>query len=180
MLALGLSLVLFSAPSARLLPEEPALSAAEVAELDREMRVLTAHIQELKPRIPTGYIVGIAVGFSFSVLVLPGIPLMLAALSSFGNTGAILAFGGVLTALGGLGLLAAIVCLVLGNNIESDLADERAHMVERRDQLKARLAPYQPPPGPAVPPNQPPVPPTYVPGVQLDVPRPSLISLARF
>ena len=139
--------------------------------------MLNGQIQNLKPRIPNGFVVGMALGFSFTALVLPGIPLMVAALASFGSTGPILAFGATLTALGGVGLLVAIICLVMGNNAESDMADERAQLVERREQIKARLGPPQPP---AALPNQPPVAPPSVPGVQLNVPAPSLVTVARF
>ncbi|MDP2274621.1 MAG: hypothetical protein Q8N23_05990 [Archangium sp.] len=170
MLAFALTLTLCAAPSARLMPEDPVLSADQVVELDREMRILNARILELKPRMPTGFILGIAFGFSFAVLLLPGLPLVISGALIGGS--ALLVFGGVLTAIGGLGLLAAILCIALGNNVESDMADERARMVERRDALKRQLAPYRQAPVSPVPP--------YVPGVQLDVPAPRLMTLARF
>ena len=167
MLALGLALTLFAAPSARLMPEDPAFTAEHMIEFDRELRVLDARIQELKPRMPTGFILGIAFGFSFAVLLLPGLPLLISGSSL--AAGALIAFGGLLTALGGLGLVAGLLCIVLGNNAESDMADERARMVERRDELKQTLAPYLEAPVPQ-----------FVPGVQLDVPAPRLMTLARF
>lgn len=167
MLVLGLALTLFAAPSARLMPEEPAFTAEQMIELDRELRVLNARIQELKPRMPTGFILGIAFGFSFAVLLLPGLPLLISGSSL--AAGALIAFGGLLTALGGLGLVAALLCIVLGNNAESDMADERARMVERRDELKQTLEPYLEAPMPQ-----------FVPGVQLHVPAPRLMTLARF
>lgn len=171
MLALALTLSLLATPSARLVPEEVLLSAAEVTALDRELRILNGNIQELRPRLPTGYLIGMITGFSFSVLLLPGIPLLIS--STVGGSAALLAFSTVLTVIGGVGLLAALLCLVVGNNAESDMADERAKLVERRDAIKKQLEPYQRPP--------PPVSPGYVPGVQrLDAPAPCLLTLARF
>ena len=146
MLAFALTLTLCAAPSARLMPEDPVLTADQVVELDREMRILNARILELKPRMPTGFILGIAFGFSFAVLLLPGLPLVISGASVGGS--ALLVFGGVLTAIGG------------------------ARLVERRDELKRQLTPYQQAPVPPVP--------AYVPGVQLDVPAPRLMTLARF
>lgn len=172
MLTLGLTLTLLAAPSARLLPgSEGPLSNDEVVELRRQLRIVEGHIMELKPRMPTGFVVGMAVGFSLAVLLLPGLPLLVSGISS--GTGVLLVFGAALSTIGGLGLVVALICLVTGNNAESDLADERARLVELRDQLKQRLG--------TVPPTAPqlPVPPPYVPGVQREVP-PRLITVARF
>lgn len=175
MLTLGLTLVLLAEPSARLLTEaDVALSAEEITALDREVRILNAHIQELKPRIPTGFAVGMAIGFSFSVLLLPGVPLLIA--GSVGSLASgVLFIGGFLSGLGALGLVSALICLVMGNNAESDMADERAQLVERRDAIRARL------PRPTAPeaPRPPPIP-QYVPGVQRDLPSPPLLTVARF
>lgn len=173
MLTLGLTLALLAAPSARLLPaaETAPLRNDEIVELRRQLRIVEGHIMELRPRIPTGYIVGMAVGFSLAVLLLPGLPLLIAGIS--GGTSVLLVFGAALSTIGGLGLVVALICLVTGNNAESDLADERARLVELRDQLKERLGPV-PPTAPQLP-----VPPPYVPGVQREAP-PRLITVARF
>lgn len=175
MLAFGLTLTLLALPSAQLVGDEAVLSAADVLALDREVRILNANIQELRPHLPNGSVVGMALGFSFAVLLFPGIPVMIAAsVSRLASTTALLALGGVLTGLGGLGLLVALICLVLGNNAESEMAEERAQLVEKRDAVVRRLAPYQQAPTP----RQQPIPiPGYVPGVQLAVP---MIHLARF
>lgn len=180
-LAFGLTMILLATPdvppSARLLTGDTALlSDADVQALDREARVLTGHIMDLRPRVPTGFVVGMALGFSFAVLLLPGIPLLVTgATGSVFASGALLAVGGVLTVLGGGALLVALICAVLGNNAEEDMAEERARLVERRDAIKRRLEPYQPPrPGPPTPI------PGYVPGVQLDLPAPRLTTIARF
>lgn len=178
MFTLGLMLSLAATPSARLLTDDQLLSPAEVLELDREMRILNGNIQLLRPRMPPGYVVGIAVGFSVSVLLLPGVPLLISGLLGGFASGSLLLLGGVLTAVGGVGLAVALLCLVLGNDAESDLAAERKKLVERRDELKRRLAPYRPPPG--YEPNRSPVSPGYVPGVQLQQPAPRLLTLARF
>lgn len=163
-------------PSARLIPGDALLSDDDVQALDREVRVLNGHIMELRPRVPTGFVAGMALGFSFAVLLLPGIPLLvIGATGSVFSAGALLAVGGVLTVLGGSALLVALICAVLGNNAESDMADERARLVERRDAIKKRLEPYQQPR------RGPPTPiPGYVPGVQLDLPAPRLMTIARF
>lgn len=172
MLTLGLTLALFATPSARLLPEtEIPLSNDDIVETRRQLRILEGHIAELKPRMPTGYVVGMATGFAISILLLPGIPLLIAGIST--GTSVLLAFGAVLATIGGVGLVVALICLVTGNNAESDIADERARLVELRDQLKARLG--------TIPPTAPqlPVPPPYVPGVQRET-TPRLITLAQF
>lgn len=172
MLTLGLTLALLAAPSARLLPEsDMPLTNDEVVDLRRQLHIIEGHIMELKPRMPTGFVVGTAVGFSLSVLLLPGLPLLISGIST--GTGVLLVFGAALSTIGGIGLAVALICLVMGNNAESDIADERAKLVELRDQLKARLG--------SVPPSAPqvPVPPPYVPGVQREA-RPRLITLARF
>ena len=175
MLAFGLTLTLLALPSARLVSDEAVLSPADVLALDREVRILNANIQELRPHLPHGFVVGMALGFSSAVLLFPGIPvLIVAATSGFATSTALLVLGGVLTGLGGLGLLAALICLVLGNDAESAMADERAQLVEKRDALVKRLAPFQQAP---VPPKQPMPVPGYVPGVQLEVP---MLQLARF
>lgn len=179
-LAFGLTVILLATPdvppSARLLSDTQLLSDADVQALDREVRVLNGHIMELRPRVPTGFVAGMALGFSFAVLLLPGIPLLvIGATGSVFASGALLAIGGVLTVLGGSALLVALICAVLGNNAEEDMAEERARLVERRDAIKKRLEPYQAPrPGPPTPI------PGYVPGVQLDVPAPRLTTIARF
>ena len=182
MLALGLTLTLLATPealpSARLLTEEPLLTPADVMALERELRILDGNIQQLRPNMPKGYVVGMALGFSFAVLLLPGIPLLIAGATSTGfAVSALLAFGGVLTGLGGVSLLAALICAVLGNTAETEMAEERARMVERRDALQRRLAPYRPT---APTPGWAPVPSAYPPGVQLDLPTPRLVTLARF
>ncbi len=176
MLAFGLTLTLLAMPAARLVSDEAVLSPADVQALDREVRILNANIQELRPHIPNGFIVGMALGFSAAVLLFPGIPVLIAGTSAgFSASTVLLFFGGVLTGLGGLGLLAALICVVLGNNAEAEMADERASLVEKRDALVRRLAPYQPPQRP------PPIRvPGYVPGVQLDLPQPSLVTVAAF
>jgi hypothetical protein len=179
-LAFGLTMILLAtpdaSPSARLLTGDGLLSDADVEALDREARVLNGHIMELRPRVPTGFVVGMALGFSFAVLLLPGIPLLvIGATGSVFGSGALLAVGGMLTVLGGSALLVALICAVLGNNAEGDMADERARLIERRDAIKKRLEPYQPPQ------RGPPTPvPGYVPGVQLDVPAPRLVTVAHF
>ena len=77
MLALGLTLTLLAAPEAHLIiPEEALLTPADLQALDRELRVITGNIQLLKPQVPKGFIVGMALGFSFGVLLLPGIPMV--------------------------------------------------------------------------------------------------------
>lgn len=177
MLTLALTLTLCSAPSAKLLSDEPTvLTADEVAALDREVRILDGNIQLLKPRFPGGLIVGMVVGFSFTVLVLPGIPLIISGMASTSLVSAsLLSLGIALTVFGGVSLLAALICLVVANNIENGMADELAGMMERRDTLKRELAPCRPPPGQPAPP-----PPTFVPGVQLDLPAPWLVTVARY
>ena len=178
MLALALTLSLCTAPSARLVSDETTLSPADVAALDREMRVLEGNIQLLNPQFPKGLVFGAATGFSFAVLLLPGIPILIfgVASTSFAST-TLLTMGVVLTGLGGVSLLAALLCLVIGNNIENDMAAERADLVRRRDALKRKLEPYRPPPAqPVVPVPQP----GFVPGVQLDVPSPWLVTVARY
>jgi hypothetical protein len=65
------------------------------------------------------------------------------------------------------------MCAVLGTNAESDMADDRAALVQRQDAIKKRLEPYQRAP------TQP-IPPGYVPGVQRELPAPHLVTLARF
>lgn len=57
-----------------------------------------------------------------------------------------------------MSLLAALICAVLGTNVEAEMAEERARLVDRRDALKKQLEPYQPEPVPA------PVPPGFLPG----------------
>jgi hypothetical protein len=171
MFALTLTLSLLAMPGARLVTDEPLLSPAEVATLDRELRILDGNIQLLKPNIPTGFVIGMALGFSFAVLLLPGIPLLISGTLS---SSALLAFGSVLTGIGGLGLLAALICLVLGNSAESNQADERARMVERRDAIRRQLEPHRRRP------TTPEPAPGYVPGVQLDLPSPALITLVHF
>lgn len=180
MLFMALALTLLAAPapgpSARLLANGELLTPADVAVLDRDLRITQANIVELKPHMPPGFAIGMALGFSFSVLLLPGIPLMIfGASASLVNTAALLVAGGVLTALGGVALLVAAICAVLGNNAESDMADERARLVEHRDALGKRLAPHRLEPRPQPSPT-----PSYVPGVQLDVPAIHLVTLARF
>jgi hypothetical protein len=180
MLALALTLALAAAPdpgrSARLLTTDEQLTPADVEVLDRELRVTKANILELKPHLPTGYVIGMAFGFAFAVLLLPGIPLMIigATASSFAS-GAMLLVGGLLTGVGGVSLLFAIICAVLGNNAESDMADDRARLVERRDALEKRLAPWRQQPQPVPTPL-----PGYVPGVRLELPPAHLVTLARF
>jgi hypothetical protein len=175
MLALGLTLTLLAAPEAHLVNEE-LLTPADAQALDRELRVLNGHIQLIKPHVPTGYVVGMALGFSFAVLLLPGIPLVvIGSTSSSFAVGTLLVVGGVLTGLGGVSLVVALMCAVLGTNAEGDLAAERASLVERRDAIKKRLEPYQ-----STPERSPAGPPEYVPGVRLDVPTPRLVTLARF
>ena len=138
-LAEEMTLTLFALPSARLVSDEAVLSPADVLALDREVRILNANIQELRPHLPHGFVVGMALGFSSAVLLFPGIPvLIVAATSGFATSTALLVLGGVLTGLGGLGLLAALICLVLGNDAESAMADERAQLVEKRDALVKR------------------------------------------
>jgi hypothetical protein len=172
MLTLGLTLALCATPSARLLTESDApLTNDEIVETRRQLRIVEGHIAELKPRMPTGYVVGMATGFSISILLLPGVPLLIAGIST--GTSVLLGFGAVLSTIGGIGLVVALICLVTGNNAESDIADERARLVELRDQLKVRLGTI-PPTSPTIP-----VPPPYVPGVQREVP-PRLITVARF
>lgn len=178
MFALGLLLTLAATPSARLLTDDELLSPAEVLELDRELRILNGNIQLLKPRMPPGFVVGIAVGFALSGVLLPGVPLLIAGVLGAFSSASLLFAGGLLTVVGGVALAVALLCLVLGNDAESDLAVERKKLVERRDELKRRLAPYQPPPG--YEPKRSPVSPGYVPGVQLQVPAPRLLTLARF
>lgn len=175
MLALALTLTLCSAPSARLVSDEAVLSQADVAALDREMRILDGNISLLNPHFPAGLVLGMAVGFSFGVLLLPGLPILIAGVTSasFAST-TLLTMGVVLTGLGGVSLLAALLCLVVANDIENDMAAERAGMVERRDALKRELEPYRPT-QPVMPGPQP----GLVPGVQLDVPAPWLVTLAR-
>lgn len=178
MLTLALALTLCSEPAARLLSEETTtLTEADVIALDRELRILDGNIQLLKPHFPSGLVIGMVVGFSFSVLLLPGIPLFIAGVTgtSFASA-SLLTLGAALISFGGISLFAALICLVVANNIENGMADERAGMVERRDALKRKLEPYRPPPGQPAPPP----PPTFVPGVQLDVPSPALVTLARF
>jgi hypothetical protein len=182
-LALGLTLTLLAAPeavpSARLVPQEPLLSAAEVLGLDRELRILDGNIQLLRPAIPQGFVIGMFTGFSFSVLLLPGIPLLVVGATGL-SPGAFIAFGGVLTALGGVSLAAALICAVLGTNVEAEMAEERARLVERRDALEIRLGPYRPPPQQQQQPPSPGFPPESSPGVQRDLPTPPLVTLARF
>ena len=176
MLTLGLLLTLLAAPEAHLVEEE-LLTPADVQALDRELRVLTGRSQLIKPHVPSGYVVGMALGFSFAVLLLPGIPMVaIASTSSSFAAGSLLVVGGTLTGLGGFSLVVALLCAVLGNNAEGDMAAERAALVEQRDAIKKRLGPYQ-----STPERAPvPVSPGYVPGVQLDVPLPRLVTLARF
>ena len=176
MLALGLTLTLLAAPEAHLIvPEEALLTPADVQALDRELRVVTGNIQLLKPEVPKGYIVGMALGFSFGVLLLPGIPMVvIGSTSSAFSAASLLVVGGALTGLGGLALIVALMCAVLGTNAESDMADDRAALVQRRDAIQKRLEPYQQQRAPIQP-----VPPGYVPGVQLELPTP-LVTLARF
>lgn len=176
MLALALCLTLCAAPSARLVSEESTLSQADIASLDRELRILEGNITLLNPEFPRSLVFGIAVGFSFAVLLLPGVPILVLGVTSlsFAST-TLITMGVVLTGLGGISLLAAILCLVIGNNIENGIAAERAGLVERRDALKQQLAPSRPPPAPPVMPQ-----PGFVPGVQLDVPPPWLVTLARY
>ena len=181
MLALGLTLSLLATPSARLLPQEDELlSPADVASMNREIAILNGNIQLLRPAIPMGFVVGMFSGFSLAVLLVPGIPLLVVggAGAVFGAS-AFIAFGGVLTALGGLSLLAALICTVLGTNFESEMADERARLVERRGTLQKRLEPYQPPPAQPRAPS-PGYPPEFPPGVQRDLPTPPVVTLARF
>ena len=175
MLAFALCLTLCAAPSARLVSDETSLSDADIAALDRELRVLDGNIQLLKPQFPHGLVVGMVLGFSLSVLLLPGIPLLIAGTSSTAVI-SLLSLGVAVTSLGGLSLLAALLCLVVANTIENEMAAERAVMVERRDALKHQLEPYRPPAQPVRPPQQP----GFVPGVQLDVPTPWLVTLARY
>ena len=173
MLALGLTLSLLATPSARLLPQEDELlSPADVASMNREIAILNGNIQLLRPAIPMGFVVGMFSGFSLAVLLVPGIPLLVVggAGSVFGAS-AFIAFGGVLTALGGLSLLAALICTVLGTNFEAEMAEERAGLVERRDALKKRLETFQPPA---------PQPPADPQGVQRDLPPPPFVTVARF
>lgn len=177
MLALGLTLTLLATPeavpSSRLLTEE-LLTPADLRAMDRELRILDGNIQQLRPHLPQGYVVGMAMGFSFAVLLLPGIPLLvIGATSSSFAASTLLIFGGVLTGLGGGALVVALMCAVLGTSAEGEMAEERARLVEQRDALRKRLEPYQPP---ALPPGPPPMPP----GVQLDLPTPRLVTLARF
>ena len=143
MLALGLTLTLLAAPEAHLIaPGEELLTPADVQALDRELRVLTGNIQLLKPQVPKGFIVGMALGFSFGLLVLPGIPMVvIGSTSSSFAAASLIVVGGALTGLGGLALIVALVCAVLGTNAESDLADERAALVQRRDAIKKQLEP---------------------------------------
>ena len=172
MLTLGLTLTLLAAPSARLLPESEApLTNDEIVELRRQLHIVEGQIMELKPRMPGGFIAGMAIGFSVAALLVPGLPLVL--VGGLSGTAAVLAVGAVLAGIGGAGLLVAVICLIAGNNAESDLADERARLVELREQLRARLG--------TVPLNapRPSVPPPYVPGVQREAP-PRLITVARF
>lgn len=175
MLALALLLTLCAEPSARLLSDDTPLTEADLAALDREVRVLDGNIQLIKPHYPQGLVIGMASGFAFSVLLLPGIPLLIFGASSgaFAAT-TLLTIGVVLTGLGGVSLLAALLCLTAANNIENGMAAERAELMERRDALKKKLEPYRPPPG------QPAPPPGFVPGVQLDLPTPWLVTLARY
>ena len=184
MLALGLTLSLFAAPeavpSARLVPQDELLSSADVAALEREVRILDGNLQLLKPAIPKGFVIGMFTGFSIAVLLLPGIPLLVeGATGSVLGASAFIAFGGVLTALGGVSVLVALICTVLGINVESDMADERARLVERRGALQKRLEPYQPPPAQPHAPSQG-YPPEFAPGVQRDLPTPPFVTLARF
>lgn len=173
MLALALSLTLLATPgpSARLVTEEP-LSTEQVAALERELRIVNAHIQELKPHVPRGFAVGMALGFSFSVLLLPGIPMLIIGATS-SSFGALMLLGGLLTGFGGVALVVGVMCAVLGVSAEGDQAAARAGLVEQRDALRVRLEPYQAPP-PAV------VPPPYVPGVQREWAVPRLVTVARF
>jgi hypothetical protein len=172
MLTLGLTLTLLAAPSARLLPEsETPLSNDDIVELRKQLNIVEGHIMELKPRMPGGFVAGMAIGFAVATLLIPGVPVIL--IGGLSGAAAVLAVGGVLCGIGGLGLLMAVICLIAGNNAESDLADERARLVELRDQLRARLG-STPPSAPQLPVPQP-----YVPGVQREAP-PRLITIARF
>lgn len=184
MLTLGLTLSLLAAPeavpSARLVPQDELLSPADVAAMAREVRILDGNIQLLRPAIPRGFVVGMLAGFSVALLLLPGIPLLvMGATGSVFGASAFIAFGGVLSALGGVSLLAGLICAVLGSNLESEMADERARLVERRDALHKQLEPYQPPPPQQRPPS-PGYPPEFPPGVMRDLPTPPFVTLARF
>ena len=183
MLALGLTLTLLAAPeavpSARLVPPDELLSPADVLALDREIRILDGNLQLLRPAIPKGFVIGMVTGFGFTALLLPGISMLVigATASSF-SAAAFMAIGGVLTALGGVALMAALFCVVLGTNAEAEMAAEHARLVERRDALQKRLEPYRPPPQQREP--SPGFPPAFPPGVQRDLPTPAFVTLARF
>jgi hypothetical protein len=177
MLALGLTLTLLATPEARLVPaEEQLLSPADLQALDRELRVLSGNIQLIKPQVPRGYVVGMALGFSFGVLLLPGIPMVvIGSTSSSFATASLLIIGGALTGLGGVSLVVALMCAVLGTDAESDMAEDLAALVQRRDEIQKRLRPYQRVPEPVQPGT-----PGYEPGVRLDLPTLRLVTLARF
>lgn len=171
MLTLGLAFTLLTAPP---LPEPSArlLFPDEVAALQAELRATELSIKRLRPVIPKGFVAGMSLGFSFAVLLLPGIPLLVGGLTSSGFIAATLsAIGGVLTTFGGVALVVGLLCAVLGTNVEAELQAKRAQLVERRDALKTALEQARPP--------SPETSPGWVPGVRREAPA-VLFVLARF
>lgn len=150
-------------------------------QLQQQIDALTFRIRAVKTDFPAGSIVMAVLGFSASIALLPGLPMLFVGLALSGLTGSVifLTIGIAFTIVGALGLAFGIYGVVSGNNAQQAARTERDELIRQREGLKQQLDVIQPqaPQYPGVPSSpQYPVPP----GVQRELVTPHLVTAAVF